>query len=140
MDLETGAIVGVSVQDADDGDTTTMVETLITAAEQVEAVLPADVRIAEIVGDKGYHSNQTLTEFVDIGLRSYIAEPDRGRRNWQGKADAKAAVYANRRRMRGVRAANGCCGSAVSDWNAPTPSSMRLTGCAACTSAATETS
>ena len=103
VDLETGAIVGVSVQDADDGDTTTMVETLITASEQVEAVLPADVRIAEIVGDKGYHGNQTLTEFVDIGLRSYIAEPDGGRRNWQGKADAKAAVYANRRRIRGVR-------------------------------------
>ena len=40
VDLETGAIVGVTVQDADDGDTTTLVETLITAAEQVEAVLP----------------------------------------------------------------------------------------------------
>ena len=103
VDLETGAIVGVRVQDVDDGDTTTMVETLITAAEQVEAVLPADVRIAEIVGDKGYHSNQTLTECVDIGLRSYIAEPDRGRRTWQGKADAKTAVYANRRRICGVR-------------------------------------
>ena len=30
-DLETGAIVGVTVQDADDGDTTTMVETLLAA-------------------------------------------------------------------------------------------------------------
>ena len=38
VDLETGAIVGVTVQDASAGDTTTMVETLITAAEQVEAV------------------------------------------------------------------------------------------------------
>ena len=103
VDLDTGAIVGVTGHGADQGDTTTMVETLITAAEQVEAVLPADVRIAEIVGDKGYHSNQTLTECVDIGLRSYIAEPDHGRRDWQGKADAKAAVYANRRRIRGVR-------------------------------------
>jgi transposase len=103
VDLATGAIVGVTVQDADDGDTTTLVETLITAAEQIEAVLPVDVPIAEIVADKGYHSNQTLTEFVDIGLRSYIAEPDRGRRNWQGKADAQAAVYANRRRIRGPR-------------------------------------
>ena len=103
VDLETGAIVGVTVQDADDGDTTTLVETLITAAEQVEAVLPADVHIAEIVGDKGYHSNQTLTEFVDIGLRSYISEPDRGRRHWKGKADARDAVYTNRRRIRGAR-------------------------------------
>ena len=41
VDLETGAVVSVTVQDADDGDTTTMVETLITAADQVEAVLPA---------------------------------------------------------------------------------------------------
>jgi transposase len=40
VDLETGAIVGVTVQDADDGDTTTCVETLIEAAEQVEAVRP----------------------------------------------------------------------------------------------------
>jgi hypothetical protein len=36
VDLETGAIVGVTVQDADDGDTTTCIETLIEAAEQME--------------------------------------------------------------------------------------------------------
>ena len=101
VDLETGAVVSVTVQDADDGDTTTMVETLITAAERLAVV--ADAGLAEIVGDKGYHSNQTLTEFVDIGLRSYISEPDRGRRNWKGKPDAKAAVYANRRRIRNAR-------------------------------------
>ena len=41
VDLETSAVVGVTIQDADAGDTTTMVETLVTAAEHVEAVLPA---------------------------------------------------------------------------------------------------
>ena len=101
VDLETGAVVSVTVQDADDGDTTTMVETLLSAADRLAVV--ADAGFAEIVGDKGYHSNQTLTEFVDMGLRSYISEPDRGRRNWKGKADARAAVYANRRRIRGAR-------------------------------------
>ena len=35
VDLETGAIVGVTVQDASAGDTTTLVDTLVTAAEQV---------------------------------------------------------------------------------------------------------
>jgi transposase len=40
VDLETGAIVGVTVQDADDGDTETSIETLIIAAEQIEAVRP----------------------------------------------------------------------------------------------------
>ena len=103
VDLDTGAIVGVTVQDADDGDTTTMVETLITAAEQVEAVLPAGAGIAEVVGDKGYHSNETMVAFADLGVRSYVSEPDRGRRNWKGKAAARDAVYANRRRIRGAR-------------------------------------
>ena len=101
VDLETGAIVGVTVQDAHSGDTTTMVETLITAAEQVEAVGAAG--ITEVVGDKGYHSNETMEAFVDLGVRSYVSEPDRGRRNWTGKAAARTAVYANRRRIRGAR-------------------------------------
>ena len=103
VDLETGAVVGVTVQDAADGDTTTMVETLITAAEQVEAVLPAAAGRTEVVGDKGYHSNDTMVAFADLGIRSYVSEPDRGRRNWKGKAAAREAVYANRRRIRGTR-------------------------------------
>ena len=101
VDLETGAIVGVTVQDADTGDTTTMVETLITAAEQVEA--GGAVGIAEVVGDKGYHSNETMVGFAALGVRSYVSEPDRGRRHWKGKTAARKAVYANRRRIRGAR-------------------------------------
>src|SRR5688572_31374008 len=82
VDLETGAIVGVTVQDADDGDTSTCVETLVDAAERVETVRPEGEGIEEIVGDKGYHSNQSLVDFEAVGIRSYISEPDRGRRNW----------------------------------------------------------
>ena len=103
VDLETGAIVGVTVQDADAGDTTTMIETLITAAEQVDAVLPAGAGLAEVVADKGYHSNETMVAFAELDLRSYVSEPDRGRRTWKGKAAARDAVYANRRRIRGNR-------------------------------------
>ena len=58
IDLETGAIVGVTVQDADDGDTTTIQRTLPEAAEQLEAVAAvtddAVVVIKEVVADKGY--------------------------------------------------------------------------------------
>src|SRR5437667_6716089 len=43
VDLETGAIVAVTVQGADEGDTTTIVETVIAAAEQVEDA-QADVK------------------------------------------------------------------------------------------------
>src|ERR671910_1117748 len=103
VDLETGAIVGVTVQDADDGDTETSIETLITAAEQIEAVRPDGDGIEEVVGDKGYHSNQSLVDLAAIGIRSYISEPDRGRRNWKKHPEARDAVYRNRRRIRGPR-------------------------------------
>ena len=103
VDLETGAIVGVTVQDADDGDTDTSIETLIEAAEQVEAVRPDGDGIEEIVGDKGYHSNQSLVDLEAVGVRSYISEPDRGRRNWTKNPKARDAVYRNRRRIRGAR-------------------------------------
>ena len=104
VDLETGAVVAVTVQPASDGDTTSSQETLIEAAEQIEAVVP-DGRPKELVADKGYHSNQALVDYEAIGLRSYISEPDRGRRNWQGpgKTEARDAVYRNRRRIRGAR-------------------------------------
>ena len=103
VDLETGAVVGVTVQGADTGDTASMVETLIAAAEQVEAVLPDAPGIEEVVGDKGYHSNETLADLKALGLRSYISEPNRGRRCWKGQPTARDAVHANRRRIRGVR-------------------------------------
>ena len=101
VDLETGAIVGVTVQDASAGDTTTVAETLITAAEQVEAVGARG--IVEVVADKGYHSNETMVGFAVSRVRSYVSEPDRGRRRWKGKTAARDAVYANRRRIRGAR-------------------------------------
>jgi transposase len=103
VDLETGAIVGVTVQDADDGDTATSIETLIEAAEQVEAVRPDGDGIHDVVADKGYHSNQSLVDLEAVGVRSYISEPDRGRRNWNKNPAARDAVYRNRRRIRGPR-------------------------------------
>ena len=106
VDLETGAIVGITVQGADQGDTTTIADTLTAAAEDLEAATVTDdhtVVIDEVVADKGYHSNQVLTDLAALDLRSYIAEPDRGRRNWTKKAVARDAVYANRRRIRGAR-------------------------------------
>ena len=107
VDMETGALVGVTVQGADQGDTTTIAETLTAAAEDLEAVAAvtdADTGVINaVVGDKGYHSNQVLTDLAALDLRSYIAEPDRGRRHWTKNAVARDAVYANRRRIRGTR-------------------------------------
>ena len=106
VDLETGAIVAVTVQGADEGDTTTIRETATAAAEQIEdAQVDVDEpqSLEEIIGDKGYHSNQTMVDLEAVGIRSYIAEPDRGRRDWSKAPEAQAPVYRNRRRMRGPR-------------------------------------
>ncbi len=54
---------------------------------------------AEMVADKGYHSNAVLKSFRELGIRTYISEPKRGRRNWKGKSAERDATYANRRRM-----------------------------------------
>jgi transposase len=106
VDLETGAMVAVTVQGADEGDTTTMVDTVTAVVEQIEAA-QADVDdpqpLEEIIADKGYHSNRIMVELDVLGVRSYVAEPDRGQRDWSKEPEAQAPVYGNRRRIRGRR-------------------------------------
>jgi len=105
-DLDTGAIVGVTLQPADRGDTASIEKTV---AETMETLLDVQEQGAEvdlpqeIVADKGYHSNATCVDMKRMGLRSYLSEPDRGVRNWEGKKAEREAVYANRRRIRGKR-------------------------------------
>jgi transposase len=78
IDLETGAIVGLTVQDADDGDTTTMQKTLPGSAEQLEAVAAVtddQVAVIEEVGaDKGYHNRTSVHDLETLQIRTYISE------------------------------------------------------------------
>ena len=80
---------------------------MTTAAEDLEAaaaVTDDETRVIdEVVADKGYHSKQVLVDLAALDLRTYIAEPDRGRRKWTKHSAARDAVYANRRRIRGAR-------------------------------------
>lgn len=112
VDLDTGAIVAVTVQPADQGDTTTIYETVIETGEHLREVADDEEAgealgerfFEEVVTDKGYHSNDTVRDFAEMETRTYISEPDRpGRRRWRGKAAEQAAVYGNRRRIRGKR-------------------------------------
>jgi len=103
IDMETGAIVAVTVQGADKGDTTTLKETLIRAAENIEEATGQKKEMAEVVADKGYHSTETVKDFAALQIRSYISEPKRGRRKWKGNIEGRDATYANRRRIRGER-------------------------------------
>ena len=106
VDLESGAILAVTLQQADQGDTTTIQTTLPEAIEQLEAVTAVVDKVKtgkERVNYKGYHSKQTVLDVQSLGLRSYISEPDRGGQHWIGAQAERAAVYANRRRIRGKR-------------------------------------
>ena len=114
VDMETGAIVAVTVQPADEGDTSTIVETVAQAGEQIaetaaetnseevgERVNPEGPR--EVVTDKGYHSRKVVSDLAEAGVRTYCSEPQRGRLRWEGQTPERQAVYANRRRIRGER-------------------------------------
>jgi transposase len=102
VDLESGAIVALTLQPADAGDTSTISDTLAEAQKGLKAVgLP---EVSELVADKGYHSGERVQQLKqEEQVRTYIAEPDRGRRKWKGKKGQQQAVYANRRRLRGER-------------------------------------
>jgi len=112
VDLETGAVVAVTVATGDAGDTATILETLPQAGEHIAEVActtnneEVGERVhpqgpVEAVADKGYHSNDTLQALGEAVVRTYISEPDRGQRHWQNKPEARQAVYDNRRRIRG---------------------------------------
>lgn len=111
VDMETGAIVATTMHPADRGDTSSLGETLDEAAQVLASILDdpeaadevSEFMMTELVTDKGYHSNDVLVAQIQNEIRTYIPEPDRGRRNWQGKAEAKQAVYDNRRRIQGNR-------------------------------------
>src|SRR3989449_3701985 len=90
VDLETGALVAVTLHGADVGDTTSLLATTLAAGEQLEAAQATAPR--DLVGDKGYHSNETLLALEAIGVRSYLAEPDRGRRCWTKAPEAQGPV------------------------------------------------
>ena len=113
VDLGTGAVLAVTLEEADQGDTATVMETLIQAGENVAELIGTEAPdqkpqvhltgIEEVVADKGYHSGAVLVEMNSAEIRTYIPEKkQKGQRHWEGKQDQQQAVYANRRRVNGA--------------------------------------
>jgi transposase len=110
VDMETGAIAAVTLQGADLGDTTTVHETIATARKSLGKVAEDESArkkmkpLREGVCDKGYHGGACLVKLQEEHhLRTYVSEPNRGRRKWKNKQDQQVAVYANRNHIRGTR-------------------------------------
>jgi len=103
VDLTSGALLAMTLQAADTGDTATIQQTLEGARAMAREIQESGVE--EVVADKGYHSGEVLKQLHAQEVRSYIPEPERGRRKWQehGKAEEQKRTYENRRRVRGAR-------------------------------------
>lgn len=116
VDLDTGAVVAVTLQGADLGDTVTLDATLSEAGMAVAELVKREAAeqrredtpkvnvegIEEMVADKGYHSGAVLGRVKSYEVRTYIPEKKQaGQRHWEGKTEEQQAVYQNRRRVRG---------------------------------------
>lgn len=109
VDMDTGAVVAVTLHGGATGDTTTVEGTLEVAkhnleqARQEAAEESKSQEPEEAVADKGYHSKRVMLDLQEAGWRTYISEPRRGRQHWEGQLAERDAVYANRRRKNGPR-------------------------------------
>jgi len=105
VDVESDLIVAAEIHQADDPDTDTVLVTATAAREHLEAV-QSEHTGEELLGDKGYHKTETL-DLIEhaLGMRPYIPEPKLAhQRVWIDKPpEHRAAVYRNRRRVRGAR-------------------------------------
>ncbi|MCP4052524.1 MAG: transposase, partial [Mesoflavibacter sp.] len=101
VDMDSGAVLAVTLHGGAAADTQTIYETMQAACEQ--ALSLGKPSPTEWVADKGYHCNATMEMMDELEYRSYISEPRRGRRRWSGKEPARRGTYANRRRIRGSR-------------------------------------
>jgi transposase len=100
VDLDTGAVVAVTLQAADLGDTTTVTETLADAGMAVGELVEREAElfleeepkvnvdgIEELVADKGYHSGAVLEQVKELEVRTYFPEEKQaGKRHWEWQA------------------------------------------------------
>ena len=112
VDMDAGAVVAVTLQEADRGDAATVRETLAeagtTVAELIEGEAEAQPRdklpvnpggIEEAVADNGYRSGPLLQAMRAAGVRTYIPEKKQpGKRHWVGKQEQRQVIYAHRQR------------------------------------------
>jgi hypothetical protein len=99
--LESELILAAEIRPADQGDSQTLVDSVLKAQENLQGA-EIETEIEEAAADKGYHAAETIELADALGLRTYIPEPKRkDERVWSDKpAELKRAVYENRRRMK----------------------------------------
>ena len=104
VDLASDLVVGATVQPANHADVETLCDSVLAAQQNLQAA-GSEVEIQDVVADKGYHKAATLELCDDLGMRTYIPEPERPHGyDWEKHSAAeRKAVEGNRRRVRGAR-------------------------------------
>ena len=119
IDLGSDVLLSADVYYGDYGDPDSIVLSVIESQRKLLAA-GIDVDIREVVADKGYHAATTLSAFGEVGVGTYIQEPERKhRRRW-----TRTSPRAFRRLcmptgdVSEAIGARGCRSSAVSSSNA----------------------
>jgi transposase len=104
VDVQTDLVLAATLHPGTDPDTETLCDSVIEAQLNLDEV-KSQAEVREVVADKGYHAADTLEQAHSLQWRTYIPErKQQGQRTWTNKpAGQQAAVYANRRRLRGER-------------------------------------
>lgn len=114
IDVDSDLVLAATVHGGDAADTATLGDSVMQAQINVDAAHGIDrndaanaavaspVAIRNVVADKGYHSAATMTWAADVGVRTYIAEPE-GRKYKEASPAEKQAIQGNRRRQHGTR-------------------------------------
>ena len=137
VDLASGALLAVTVQPADRGDTASYAETLESAQREATKSHPAGIE--EVVMDKGYHSGAVLMDLAEREIRSYVPEPERGQAAL-GRQSGRTTLRV-REPAAGARASgpSDCRNCAASYANEVSRTAMRPAPCGGCMYAAPTT-
>lgn len=104
IDLQSDLVVAATVHPADHDDRDTLCDSVLEAQQNLQAA-GSKVAIKDVATDKGYHRVATVELCDALGMRTYIAEPERPQGyDWEKHTAAeRQAVEGNRRRVRGSR-------------------------------------
>lgn len=99
VDLETEIIVAAEVYHGDQGDTSTIEDT-VNAAQTHLREAETGCQVEEVVADKGYHGELILDQLQNESeVRTYIPEPkQQHNRVWTNKSPLRQASYRRNRR------------------------------------------
>ena len=111
------------------GDAQRMGDTLRVAREEVEA-FGSGAQVREVVTDQGYHSNETVLELKELGLRGYLSETGSWPAELEGEEpEIPGAGLRQSETDPGPAGTTVASGSGASWWSGRSHTSSRRAGC-----------